>query len=165
MIFSTIHHRLKCKCSRLYGINAYILGVSFKYYNTNKIIKNTSDIKIKIYIFFFLLHELLTYFWDRRWNGQATCREKYYEGDVEEHGCCHGEVRARNNFAWRRKLWNVASISNFADTSVSIAFAVPFTDHAIQTFQYLSRINFYCTFVPIESPCKLNARSLEEATN
>lgn len=59
----------------------------------------------------------------------------------------------------------MASISNFADTSVSIAFAVPFTDHAIQTFQYLSRINFYCTFVPIESPCKLNARSLEEATN
>lgn len=56
MIFSTIHHRLKCKCSRLYGINTYILGVSFKYYNTNKIIKNTSDIKIKIYIYFFFYY-------------------------------------------------------------------------------------------------------------
>lgn len=87
------------------------------------------------FLFFNYNYELLTYFWDGRWNGdgRATCREKYREEiDVEEHGCCHGEARSRNNFAWRRKWWNVASISNFADTSVSIAFAIPFTDHAIQ---------------------------------
>lgn len=50
---------------------------------------------------------------------------------------------------------------------LAISLTLPFLLHsfyAIQRSNKLSRVNFYCTFVPIESPCKLNSIAFDEAT-